>query len=256
MAIAVTPLLKRRRARPRGRSSPRRCRRDRLRSPHSSPSPWPCTFMPSRWSSMSLSSESRSTLRSDPKGTGVARRRSETALDARGISCFATPSAAEFVDIERLALEHLNAGGKQTHLPHANQLWMLVGFALFARLRKEWECLEVYPQATAVVLRCGGVHKTKRDGLANQLQAAQAITLWPDQLNQEMLRPTGHGCLHDCLDAYLASFVASLPSENRDALGTPPVDVIWVPRHEGPPNKTLQLTSLSRRLRRRSGARS
>jgi len=29
---------------------------------------------------------------------------------------------------------------------------MLVGFALFKRLRVEWECLEVYPQATMRML--------------------------------------------------------------------------------------------------------
>ncbi len=165
-------------------------------------------------------------------------------------------AAAELIEIKRLAAKHLNAGGQQARLPHANRLWMLVGFALFARLRKEWECLEVYPQATAVVLGCGGIHKTQRDGLANQLRAARALTGWPDQPTQEMLRPIGHGQLHDCLDAYLASFVASLSIENRVALGTPPFDAIWLPRREGLPNKALQQTNLSGDLQPPSGVHS
>ncbi len=179
---------------------------------------------------------------SDPKPNGELRRKSEAALDERGISCFATPSADEFTEIRRSAEAHLKWGGREACLPHANQLWMLVGFGLFFRLRKEWECLEVYPQATVAILGCSGVHKAKDEGLLNQFRAAQALTLWPDKAELEMLRPTGHGELHDCLDAYLAAWVASLPDESREALGTPPFDAIWVPRRAGPSNCGLQQT--------------
>jgi hypothetical protein len=43
---------------------------------------------------------------------------------------------------------YLTAGGLESRLPYANQPCMFAGFALFRRLRVEWECLEVYLQAT------------------------------------------------------------------------------------------------------------
>jgi len=81
---------------------------------------------------------------SDPKPDGNARRESECGLDARHISCITTPSAAQFKRIRTKVADHLAARGSESTIPHANQLWMLVGFALFRRLRREWECLEVF----------------------------------------------------------------------------------------------------------------
>ena len=89
----------------------------------------------------------------------IKRRRAEVALDSRRISCFTTPSTEDFVRIREKAVAHLATGGAESRLPHANQLWMLVGFALFERLGREWECLEVFPQATVCALRANAIHK-------------------------------------------------------------------------------------------------
>jgi hypothetical protein len=171
---------------------------------------------------------------SDPKLNGARRRLAEIALDERRISCITTPDEEQFVSIRSKAAMHLNQGGAVARLPHANQLWMLVGFALFRRLRQDWECLEVFPQATVALLGVAGIHKSKRDGLSGQLVATARQTGWPDPPDPAALRETGFGSLHDQLDAYLAAWVASLESEERQALGVPPTDVIWVPRLTGP----------------------
>lgn len=167
---------------------------------------------------------------SDPKRLGTQRRVAEVALDLRRISCFATPDMAQFEAIRMKALAHLAAGGAIARLPHANQLWMLVGFALFTRLREEWECLEVFPQATVALLDAGTIHKSKSEGLRAQLAATARYTGWPDPPDPQALSAIGHGTLHDRLDAYLAAWVASLDESEREPLGTPPNDVIWVPR--------------------------
>lgn len=167
---------------------------------------------------------------SDPKLKGARRRLAEIALDERRISCITTPDEEQFASIRSKAALHLNQGGAVARLPHANQLWMLVGFALFRRLRQDWECLEVFPQATVALLGVAGIHKSKRDGLSGQLVATARRTGWPDPPDPAALRETGYGSLHDQLDAYLAAWVASLESDERQALGVPPADVIWVPR--------------------------
>jgi hypothetical protein len=167
---------------------------------------------------------------SDPKKPGLSRRRSEQVLDARRIRCITTPSADEFHQIKQKAVAHLASGGLESRLPHANQLWMLVGFALFARLRQEWECLEVFPQATAALLNSAGEHKTTATGLATQLKALARYTHWPEPPEASALRQISYGSLHDCLDAYSAAWIASLNENEREPLGEPPHDVIWVPR--------------------------
>ena len=68
-------------------------------------------------------------------------------MDNAGISCFTTPDAEQFERIREKALAHLRGGGAENRLPHANQLWMLVGFELFSALGQIWECRETYPQA-------------------------------------------------------------------------------------------------------------
>lgn len=169
---------------------------------------------------------------SDAKRSERSRRLAEKALDDRGISCFSTPSESEFAIIKSRVREHLALGGSESKLPHANQLWMLVGFALFRRLRTDWECLEVYPQATAAVIGAAAVHKSSREGITAQLRAGQKHTGWPLSASDDatVLTDTGFGRLHDSLDAYLAAWVASLPPGRREALGEPPDDVIWIPQ--------------------------
>ena len=166
---------------------------------------------------------------SDPRPEGLRRRRAEEELDARRISCFTTPSAAEVERIRDKAREHLRMGGAESRFPHANQLWMLVGFALFELLRKDWECLEVFPQATSSVLGASARHKRTTAGVVAQLTAAAKHTGWPNPVETSALRGIVHGPPHDGLDAYLAAWVAALERSERIALGEPPNDVIWVP---------------------------
>ena len=100
---------------------------------------------------------------SAPKKTGVYRRKAECALDDRRIRYIPTPDAEQFISIKEKARAHLEKGGAESRLPHANQLWMLVGFELFRCLREEWECLEVYPQATVSLLGPGANISLKKE---------------------------------------------------------------------------------------------
>jgi len=80
---------------------------------------------------------------SAPRSPNVARRAAEAALDQAGISCFATPSAYDFDVIRAKVAQHLSSGGAEGRIPHANQLWMLVGFALLMSSRtwhRGWRC--------------------------------------------------------------------------------------------------------------------
>lgn len=164
---------------------------------------------------------------SNPCLATQSRRSCEQALDAQGISCFSTPSRADFDDIRIKVQEHLRSGGKQSHLPHANQLWMLVGFALFRILSEHFPCLEVYPQAIVRSLGVSRQHKSKQAGLQAQMEGIAAITGWPNSAID--LFGIGFGSRHDKLDAYLSAWIASLPSHERYALGEVPNDAIWVP---------------------------
>lgn len=167
---------------------------------------------------------------SEPCSANSARREAERALDARRISCFTTPSATAFKVIEEKARAHLSAGGPQNRLPHANQLWMLVGFALFERLSQTWSCLEIYPQATVALLGCGALHKSSPSGLSAQTKAVGEKLGWEAKDFEQALRASGFGQLHDQFDAYLAAWIASLDEREREPLGVPPADAIWVPR--------------------------
>lgn len=169
---------------------------------------------------------------SAPKREGLARRVAEVAMDDMRISCFATPSAEEFGTIRDKARLHLQEGGGESTIPHANQLWMLVGFALFAVLRKRYECIEVFPQAIVHRLGVSSQHKSTTDGLGKQLEAVARHTGWPTA--GESLAALCFGSQHDRLDAYLSAWVASLPLGERRACGDPDADdVIWIPEVGG-----------------------
>jgi hypothetical protein len=105
---------------------------------------------------------------------------------------------------------------------------MLVGFALFERRRREWECLEVFPQATIFGLEANRVHKSKKDGVSLQLAAVARRTLWPNPPSEESLKSVVRAPAHDVLDAYLSAWVAALGTENCTCYGQPPNDAIWV----------------------------
>ena len=110
---------------------------------------------------------------------------------------------------------------------------MLVGFALFKRLRTEWECLEVYPQATMQVLGASTVHKAKAGAVLAQLKAVSGYSGWPDSSIQQplqALKDVVQVPLHDALDAYSSAWVAALDPSQRNAFGSPPNDLIWVPQ--------------------------
>lgn len=166
---------------------------------------------------------------SDPKQSGSARRACEREMDRLKISCITTPNAEQFASICARATAHLAAGGSHARIPASNQIWMLAGFALFERLRRDWNCLEVFPQAIARALGASAVHKRHAEGQLAQLTAAAKHTGWPSPPSLAALDGIGYGNRHDRLDAYLASWIASLPESQRRAAGIPPNDVIWLP---------------------------
>jgi len=166
---------------------------------------------------------------SEPRQSGHGRRACEREMDRLRISCITTPDTEQFGAICARAQAHLADGGAQSRIPAANQIWMLVGFALFQRLRREWECLEVFPQAIAWALSASAVHKRRPEGQLAQLTAAAEHTGWPSPPSLAALDDIAYGSRHDRLDAYLAAWIASLPESRRRAAGVPPNDVIWLP---------------------------
>jgi len=140
-----------------------------------------------------------------------------------------TPDTNQFEVIKSKALTHLENGGEQSRIPHANQLWMLVGFELFQTLCQKWECIEVFPQAIVKTLGAGKIYKSKIEGLIKQLSAISGFTGWPEAISKSCLNDIGFGSFHDKLDAYLSAWVASLNMNEREPIGSPPNDVIWVP---------------------------
>lgn len=188
-----------------------------------------------------------------PTPHGESRRKAERALDAEGISCFTTPSAEAFKGIKAKVRAHLDAGGTVNRLPHANQLWMLVGFELHRAFSQVAPCLEVFPQATVKLMGASGIYKMKQGGVSAQLSAVSRFTGWPTaNADFESLQNIAFGPSHDGLDAYLSAWVAALDEHQRLALGSPPNDVIWVPRlkdlqvFEGwKPDQGVERTSLS-----------
>lgn len=162
------------------------------------------------------------------------RRAAEVAMDRAGISCFATPNEGRFAEILERVREHLAQGGEHRRIPSSNQLWMLVGFELFQRLRDLAPCLEVYPQATARALHAADTHKFKSAGVHLQLREAARHTGWPlGGAGEPRFEEIAFGPAHDRLDAYLAAWVAALEPEQRLSFGEPPDDVIWTPRLGG-----------------------
>ena len=142
-----------------------------------------------------------------------------------------TPEQSVFDRIPEDVATYQRDRSARKGLPQANRIWMLFGFDLFRVLSAAgWECLEVYPQATVRVIGAGERHKGSLDGVLAQLTAAAVHTGWPDPVSVEALRGIAFGSRDDCLDAYLAAWVAALDEADREPLGKPPLDAIWVPR--------------------------
>ncbi|MBA3341491.1 MAG: DUF429 domain-containing protein [Gemmatimonadaceae bacterium] len=154
------------------------------------------------------------------------RRACEQAMDAAGLSCFATPSRSRFADIRSRALDHLERGGTEARLPHANQLWMLVGFELFRHLEQEFDCIEVFPNAIVRTLDKTVPHKSTSEGLARQIEIlAKGSGISPIDVASAC-----YGNLHDRVDALLGAWVASTDVTSRVAFGDGACDTIWTVR--------------------------
>ena len=159
-----------------------------------------------------------------------ARRAAERELDRLGISVFTTPTRSRFSHIVALAHAHIDAGKAVAKLPHANQIWMLIGFELFRELEQTYDCREVYPQAIIRKLGLGKAYKTSRHGHVEQLSAVGSrLGIESSELSLA-LPQSGYGARHDKLDALMSAWVASLPDEQCEHYGTLPDDVIWVPK--------------------------
>ncbi len=167
-----------------------------------------------------------------PPGSGS--RASENELGRLGLSSFRTPAVPNWKTIREKCADHLSCGGSVATLPHANKIWMLFGFELFARLRSELgaEVIEVYPFAIIRKLLPACAHKTTETGYRDQLAAVAARTGWEARELEAALKRTVPGTRHDRLDAFMAAWIASLPPEQRRAHGDPTNDndAIWVPR--------------------------
>jgi hypothetical protein len=171
---------------------------------------------------------------SSPCSHFVKRRAAEVAMDRAGVSCFATPTTVDFELIQEKVKRHLASGGTKNRIPHAHQLWMLAGFAIFKELLSVAECIEVFPQATMRVIGSGQIHKSQPGAVDNQLKAVSRYTGWPiGRADDPLLGEIGWGTDHDRLDAYASSWVASLSEDDRFAFGQPPDDCIWVPQVDG-----------------------
>ncbi len=167
---------------------------------------------------------------SAPKPAGYDERECERALRMIGVSYISTPSGDEFEAIRRKVERHLAAGGSEARIPHANQLRMLVGFALFGRLRDTWDCIEVFPQATAHIIGAARIHKSKPGGVQCQLDAAARYTRSSGKMMVSELSAACFGEPHDRSDAYLSAWIASLEEHEREPLGPAGPDAIWIPK--------------------------
>jgi predicted nuclease with RNAse H fold len=163
----------------------------------------------------------------------MGSRASENELGRLGLSSFRTPSASAWAGIRDTCAGHLGSGGSAATLPHANKIWMLFGFELFASLKSSLkaEVIEVYPFAIVRALLPACQHKTTEQGYRDQLNAVAARTGWEPLKLETRLKATVSGSRHDRLDAFMAAWVASLPPERRRAFGDAqrPDDAIWVP---------------------------
>ncbi len=116
-------------------------------------------------------------------------------------------------------------------MPNANQIWMLVGFALFETLKKRgYDCIETYPQAVIHELKCSDKHKSTAEGFNSQLDSvARAASNSSPEVFQKTLETMGYGSRHDKLDAFLSAWIATLSPSQEKVFGGRPNDAIVVP---------------------------
>jgi hypothetical protein len=106
-----------------------------------------------------------------------------------------------------MCVDHLDSGGSASTLPHANKIWMLFGFELFASLKDGLaaEVIEVYPFAIVRALLPACQHKTTEQGYRDQLNAVAARTGWAPLKLEARLKATVSGSRHHRLDAFMAA---------------------------------------------------
>jgi len=151
-------------------------------------------------------------------------------MDRLRISCFSTPDRSQFARVRATVASHIAAGGAAAYTPFANQLWMLVGFALFDRLEREFDCIEVFPNAIVHALEPGVAHKSSAAGRSRQRELLAAATGCAGVDAPSV----AFGPLHDRLDALMAAWVASLPADQLEAHGDGARDTIWAPKRRAP----------------------
>ncbi len=162
-------------------------------------------------------------------------RACEDAMGKAKLASFRTPTIDRWPDIIARCRRHLAAGGSAARLPFANMIWMLYGFELYTALRTTLgvEVIETYPAGVIHEIARGCEHKSTEAGYQRQLAVVAGHTGWEDPAHLEArLKETVALTRHDRLDAFMAAWVASLPTDRRRAYGNPadPDDSIWVPR--------------------------
>lgn len=159
-------------------------------------------------------------------------RRCEAELVAAGLSVFRTPGKDEWADVIARCRTFLNSDGALARLPNANRVWMLYGFELFSALREAgFDTIEVYPYAIIHALLRDHPHKSTDEGYRLQLAAIAECTGWVPIALDAQLREAAVGGRHDRLDAFMASWIASLPAEKTKTYGDANdwSDAIWIP---------------------------
>lgn len=149
----------------------------------------------------------------------------EQAIRAGGGSCFRTPTKSEWRQIEYQVRDHLECGKSVPTLPHANQLWMQAGFALFERLEQAgFECIETFPSAIVRAFDRLVPHKKTQDGFQRQLEILKRGVTFDDRVLKNRAGKNDD----DRLDALLCAWVASADSGTRKPYGDGNDDTIWV----------------------------
>lgn len=74
------------------------------------------------------------------------------------------------------------------------------------------------------VLGAASIHKSKSDGVRQQLRAVARYTGWPDPFSDRYpsaIRELIRAPIHDAVDAYTCAWIAALGPEDRIPLGSP-----------------------------------
>jgi hypothetical protein len=134
---------------------------------------------------------------------------------------FAPPPESAWVEIREKCATHLGAGRSLATLPYATRRFGCCSVSSFAELRSDLtaEIIEVYPFAIVRALFSKCEHKSTANGYQSQLAELAVRTGWEPPELEANLKASVSGSRHDRLDAFIAEWVASLPSAKRRAFG-------------------------------------